>query len=140
MAPAAPPSAARLMAGERRFEAATLAAWRDELEVSVETTTPDAEVHRTIIWIVVDAQDRVLIRSYRGATARWYREAVAAGHGAILLRDTRVPVRFEVARDPDRIAACSAELERKYAGDPATPAMVRDDVLGTTLEVLPDGT
>ncbi len=126
------------MAGERRFEDATLAAWRDEREVSVETAAADGAAHRTIIWIVVDGHDRVLIRSYRGATARWYREAVMTGRGAILSGDDRVAVRFEVARDAERIAACSAELERKYAGDPSTPAMVRDDVLDTTLEVLPE--
>jgi hypothetical protein len=138
MAPAAPPRATRLMAPERRFEAGTLAAWRDEREVSVETAAADGAIHRTIIWIVVDAYDRVLIRSYRGATARWYCEALDTGHGAILLGAARVPVSFEVARDAERIAACSAELERKYAGDRSTPAMVREDVLDTTLEVLPE--
>jgi len=35
------------------------------------------------------------------------------------------------------VAACSTELVRKYAGDPATPAMVADDVLETTLQLHP---
>ena len=56
---------------------------------------------------------------------------------ALVVADEVVPVDVEHARDADRIRACSAELERKYAGDPATPAMVRDDVLDTTLELRP---
>ena len=47
-----------------------------------------------------------------------------------------IPARIEHATDPERVAACSAELERKYAGDPATPAMVADQVLETTLELI----
>ncbi len=41
------------------------------------------------------------------------------------------------ATDPERVTAYSAELERKYAGNRATPAMVADEVLETTLELLP---
>lgn len=47
---------------------------------------------------------------------------------------------FERADDPARSAACSSELARKYAGDPATPAMVADEVLDTTMELRPRGT
>jgi len=32
---------------------------------------------------------------------------------------------------------CSGELARKYAGDPATAAILRDEVLDTTLELRP---
>ena len=121
------------------FDADTLDRWRTEREVVVETAALDGgSPHATIIWIVVDDTGRALVRSYRGSRARWYREAVAAGRGAIVLGNVRVPVRFEIATDPDRIASCSVELERKYEGDPSTPAMVRAEVLDTTLEVLPE--
>jgi hypothetical protein len=33
------------------------------------------------------------------------------------------------------VARTSAGLERKYAGDPATPSMVRDEILDTTLRL-----
>jgi hypothetical protein len=124
---------------EPAFDADTLARLRDEQEeVRIETRGPEDEVHRTIIWVVVDAADRVLIRSYRGASARWYREAVATGTGELVVIDEMtIKVRIEHATDPERVAACSTELERKYAGDPATPAMVADEVLETTLELLP---
>jgi len=122
---------------EPAFDAASLARLRDEREVRIETRGTNGGVHRTIIWVVVDASDRVLIRSYRGAGARWYREATAASAAALVIGASTIPVRLEPATDPERLAACSAELERKYAGDPATPAMVRDEVLDTTIELHP---
>lgn len=111
---------------------------RGEMEVKIETrATVDAKPHRTTIWLVVDPAGRVLIRSYRGANARWYREATSGTPAALLISPDVVAVSVEHATDAERIQACSRELERKYAGDPATPAMVADDVLGTTLELHP---
>jgi hypothetical protein len=123
---------------EPAFGADLLHRLRHEIEVDIEThPTADAPPHRTIIWVVVDAKDRVLIRSYRGAGARWYREATSGTPAALVIGDEVLPVTVEHARDGERIRACSAELERKYAGHPATPAMVREDVLDTTLELRP---
>jgi len=124
------------MSGVPGFDPDVLDQWRGEREVQVETSAgPGAPVHRTIIWIVVDVAGRALVRSFRGPTARWYREATAAGRGAIVTGGQPVEVVFEPATDADRVAACSAELARKYAGDPATPKMLRDEVLDTTLEL-----
>ncbi|MGI8998320.1 MAG: DUF2255 family protein [Candidatus Limnocylindria bacterium] len=117
------------------FAADTLARLRDEQEVRIETRSEAGDVHRTIIWVVVDGSDRVLIRSFHGAGARWYREAIAAGTANLVIDQTAVAVRVGGATDAERVAACSAELERKYAGDPATPQMVADTVLDTTLEL-----
>ena len=123
---------------EPAFGADLLVRLRDDIEVDIETrATADAPSHRTTVWVVVDARDRVLIRSYRGAGARWYRDAMSGSPAALVIGDEMVPVAVEHARDDERIRACSVELERKYAGDPATPAMVRDDVLDTTLELHP---
>jgi hypothetical protein len=123
---------------EPAFGADLLERLRHEIEVDIETrATADGPPHRTIIWVVVDAQDRVLIRSYRGAGARWYREATSGTPTALVVGGQLVPVAVEHVRDEERILVCSAELERKYAGDPATPAMVRDEVLDTTLELHP---
>lgn len=124
------------MSAASGFDPDILDGWRTQREVQVETFAgPDAPVHRTIIWIVVDPDGRVLVRSYRGPTARWYREATTAGRGAIVTGGEPIGVVFEPARDADRVAACSAELARKYAGDPATARMLRDEVLDTTLEL-----
>jgi hypothetical protein len=123
---------------ERAFDAALLDRLRDEIEVDLETRAgADSPSHRTTIRVVVDAQDRVLIRSYRGAGARWYREATSGTPATLVIGDEAVQVAVEHARDRERIQACSAELVSKYAGDPATPAMVGDDVLDTTLELRP---
>jgi hypothetical protein len=126
------------MAVEAEFPADVLARWREEPEVRVETSRgPDAPVHRVVIWIVVDDAGRAFVRSVRGPTARWYREATATGHGAIHARTERVPVAFEPARDAERVESCSAELERKYAGDPSVVPMLRKEILDTTLELRP---
>jgi hypothetical protein len=123
---------------EPRFNTDLLERLRQEVQVRIETRpAADAPAHRAIIWVVVDDADRVLVRSYRGATARWYREATSGTRVALVIGDEVVPVVVEIARDDDRVRACSAELERKYAGDPATPAMVRGEVLDTTLELHP---
>lgn len=62
------------------LEPQTLDLVRRSAEVEIETRmSADEPVHRTVIWVVVDEAGRVLARSYRGAQARWYREALASG-------------------------------------------------------------
>jgi hypothetical protein len=119
-----------------RFDPAILDRLRRARRVHIETrAAADRPVHRTVIWIVVDERDRVLVRSYRGAGARWFREAIGAGPTAIVAGSLGVSVRVERAFDDDRIGSCSEALGVKYAGDPAARAMVRDEVLDTTLEL-----
>jgi hypothetical protein len=98
---------------------------------------PGAPVHRTPIWVVVDDRDRVLIRTVRGPTSRWYREALAQPDCALWVGKQGVDVHVESAPDPDRVAAASVGYETKYAGDPAVRSMVAEDVLPTTLELKP---
>jgi hypothetical protein len=106
-------------------------------EIRIETSEgPTAEVHRTIIWVVVDGHD-VLIRSWHGAGARWYVEALANPEVAIHVDGRRLPARAVPARDAGAIARTSAGLKRKYAGHSSTPSMVRDEILDTTLRLEP---
>ena len=120
------------------FSPEILDALRGAEEVDIETqAAPEAPVHRTIIWVMVDDHDRVLIRSVRGARGRWYREAVAHPDCTLVVGDVDVPVRAEAAADADRVAAASAQLAVKYAADPSLGSMLRADVLETTLELLP---
>jgi hypothetical protein len=106
-------------------------------EVRIETSAgPDKPVHRTIIWIVVDGED-VFVRSWRGVTARWYREALANPNIAIHVGKQRLPAKAVSAHDEDAVTRTSAALERKYAGDPATRSMLRDEILITTLRLDP---
>ena len=105
--------------------------------VRIETSAgPDRPVHRTIIWIVVDRDD-VFVRSWRGVTARWYREALANPDVALHVGKRRLPARAVPERDDDAIKRTSGALERKYEGDPSTRSMVRDEILITTLRLDP---
>ena len=120
-----------------RFEASDLALLREEQEIEIETSAAEeAPLHRAIIWVVVDDRERVLIRSYRGPAARWFREITAHPDGRVHAAGRALDVRAVPAADPDRVAACSDGLRSKYAGDPATPRMLRDH-LEATLERVP---
>ena len=119
------------------FDASDLVLLREEDEIEIETAAgEEGPSHRAIIWVVVDDRDRVLIRSYRGPGARWFREITARPEGLIHVRERALPVRAISADDDDRIEACSQGLRRKYPGDPAMPRMLRNH-LETTLELGP---
>src|SRR5206468_11932141 len=45
-------------------------------EIDVETQAPEGPVHRTTIWVMVSDGD-VFLRSVRGESGRWFREASA---------------------------------------------------------------
>jgi len=105
-------------------------------EVQIETRSSEGDAHRTIIWPVVH-DGVVLIRSYRGPGARWYREALADPEVTIHLDGRGLPARVILATDPETVAACSAAFKAKYSTDPALAAMVRAEVLPTTMRVEP---
>jgi hypothetical protein len=106
------------------------------VEVEIETQAPDGPVHRTIIWIVVDGDD-AFIRSYRGPTARWYREAQANPAVALHVTGRRLAATAIPATDPESIELASAALRRKYAADPGLRGMVAAENLPTTLRIEP---
>jgi hypothetical protein len=120
-----------------RYEASDIALLRDEDEVEIETrAAEEGPTHRAIIWVVVDDQDRVLIRSYRGPGARWFREITARPESSVHVQGRVLPVRAIPATDAERVAACSEGLRRKYAGHASMPRMLRE-YLETTLELVP---
>ena len=116
-----------------------LDAIREAKEVEIETSAgPGDDIHKTIIWIVADGED-AFVRSWRGVTARWYREALANPDVAIHVGNRNLRARAVPAHDADSVSRTSAELQRKYEGDPSTHAMVRDEILITTLRLDPAG-
>jgi len=119
-----------------RFEPGDLALLDETEEVEIETARPDGPVHRTIIWVVVDGDD-VFVRSVRGNTARWYREATAVPRATIHAAGRQLPVRVEPAADPSSVRRATDALGRKYARDPALRLMVKPDILDTTLRLTP---
>jgi Uncharacterized protein conserved in bacteria (DUF2255). len=120
------------------FDPALLERLRSAEEVEIETcAAPGAPIHCTVIWVVVDGQDHVLIRSYLGPGARWYREATAQASCVLHVSGESVSVAAVPARDGERIGACSRGYLAKYARHRATPQMLDETNLPTTLELLP---
>lgn len=121
------------------FEAGQIEAMRAARTIRIETSRgPDRPVHETIIWVVVDEDDRVFVRSEYGERGRWYRELLANPAGAVHVGSMRIPVRAEHAADPDRVAACSRGLPAKYKTSRGSLAMMlRDEILESTLELRP---
>jgi len=119
-----------------RFEPGELALLDETDEVEIETARPGGPVHRTIIWVVVDGDD-VLIRSVNGASARWYREAVANPAVTIHAAGRALRARAVAATDPDSVQRMSGALARKYARDPALRLMLKPEIFDTTLLVAP---
>lgn len=119
-----------------RFEPAELALLAETKEIEIETALPDGPAHRTIIWVVVDGDD-AFIRSYRGATARWYREAVANPEVTIHADDVALHARAVPAVDPGSVRRVSDGLVRKYTGRGGLQPMLQPDVLDTTLRLIP---
>jgi hypothetical protein len=107
-------------------------------EVEIETRAgPDAPSHRVTIWIVVDG-DAAYIRSVRGARGRWYREARAYPQAVLYAGEQKLSVHLEPVSDAATIARVSDAVLRKYVQWPNDArAMVRDEVLGTTLRLHP---
>ena len=116
-------------------------AWTDDVdaavEIEIETRRPDREQpRRTTIWAVVD-DGEVFVRSWRGDTARWYNEILAEPEAAVIVDGDTTPVLAVPATDPDSVDRASAGLRRKYAGTSEVDAMVRDEILPTTLRLDP---
>ena len=118
------------------FEESDLAAMAAAKEVDIETRSKAGKAHRTIIWIV-ERDGAIYVRSYRGPSGRWYREAVADPEVAVHVHGRRVAARAVPATDPTSVEACSEGLRAKYRRSQSLQAMLVDDVLPTTLKLEP---
>ena len=121
------------------FEAETLRFLGDNREVKIETRRDaGSPEHRTIIWVVV-VEGEVFVRSVRGPRGRWYREISSNPEGALHVGERRIPVRAVPATDETTVDAVSEAYRSKYEESLPGPtaAMVRPDVLPTTLKLSP---
>ena len=132
----APPPDAIGYAGLMSFSTEDLDLLDRTQEIEIETQAPDKAARRTVIWVVVD-DDEVFVRTYRGAGSRWFRDVEANPAVAVHVRGKRLPATAIPATDPDAIERTSAGFLRKYAGDPAAKAMIKPDILDTTLRLEP---
>ena len=105
-------------------------------EVEIETQPPDGPAHRATIWAIVD-DGQVFIRSWRGESARWYREARANPAVALHVDGQRLTATAIPATDPDAVERTSAGFRAKYPPGKSVDDMVRPEVLDTTLRLEP---
>lgn len=122
--------------------------WTDEelttidgaTELRVSSRRPDGTLRPFVpIWHT-RVGDSLLIRSAAGPQNGWFRRALRAGVGRIEAGGVVKDVTFELA-DPAVRDALDAALHRKYDrfGPGPVGAITGDDVLETTLRVLPVG-
>ncbi len=106
-------------------------------QIRIETRRgPRRPLHTTVIWVVVE-DGQVYVRSYRGRTARWFREIRANPNAVVLRGGKRIPVRAALVRSAVTIARVSAAYLTKYAGSPYAAEMIRAEILPTTLRLEP---
>jgi hypothetical protein len=89
-----------------------------------------------VIWAAV-ADDEVFVRSVRGTKGRWYRDLAAGGPATLEFAGRRLAVQAIPATDPAAIARASGEYLRKYQPSPYAQAMVKSEILSTTLRLEP---
>ena len=118
------------------FEESDLDLLATAREIRVETRSAAGEVHKTIVWPAV-RDGVVYLRSYKGPSGRWYREALADPEIALLFDRRRLPARAVPATDAASVEACSAALRDKYRRSYSLEAMLVPDVLLTTLRIEP---
>jgi hypothetical protein len=117
-----------------KFDAGTLDTFQAAREVRIRTAKhPDSAV---VIWVVV-ASDEVFVRSFRGTKGRWYRDLAAGGSATLEAGGRAVAVQAVPANDAASIQRASAAFLAKYRPSTYADAMVKPDVLGTTLRLDP---
>jgi len=120
-----------------RFDPATLRLLDERQEVDIETFRPDGSPRRTTVWPLVDGED-VFVRSWRGERGYWFQSATEPGaQVALIIDERRIPVSVLMASDPESVARCSRQLERKYANSASLPDMLLPIVLPTTIRLEP---
>jgi hypothetical protein len=120
-----------------KFDPTTLEQLRTAEEISIRSRRrPETDV---LIWVAV-ADDEVFVRSARGAKGRWYRDLVAQPAATVRVAGRSLAVRAVPAADRGSNERASREYLRKYRGSPYAQAVIRPELLSTTLRLEPDHT
>jgi hypothetical protein len=116
------------------FDAETLHQLREVREITIRTdkhpTTP------VVIWVVV-TDEKVFVRSVYGTRGRWYRDLTTGGAATLKFAGRSVPVRASPETDKAAIEQVSEEFLRKYRPSRYAPAIVKPEILSTTLRLEP---
>ncbi len=118
------------------FSEPDLAALAAAEEIEIETRAADGTIHQAIVWPLV-REGVAYVRSYKGPSGRWYREALADPAVALLVDGRRLAARAVHAPDPASIEACSKALADKYTNSNSLAAMLAPAVLPTTVRLEP---
>jgi hypothetical protein len=105
-------------------------------EIRIETDTDKKSIRSTVIWIVVD-RGEVFVRSVRGETGRWYREALQNPNVTLNDAGRRLPVTAIAVRDADSIQRINDGLKRKYVGQDGYDDMFTPNVLNANFRLEP---
>ncbi|MGH7154796.1 MAG: DUF2255 family protein [Acetobacteraceae bacterium] len=117
-----------------KFDTATLDALRSTMEIRI---IPSGHRGAGIIIWAVAVGDEAFVRSVKGANARWYKSVAADGRATLAIGDRRIAVRASPVSVPAAIERVSREYLTKYRDSEYAPAMVRPEVLDTTLLLEP---
>jgi hypothetical protein len=104
-------------------------------EVLIETSGERGS-KRTIIWVVVD-RGEVFVRSVLGEKGHWYRRAVADPEASLIVNGEQHRFRAIPAHDDASVERASNGFRAKYRPGRSLDAMIRDEVLATTLRLDP---
>ncbi len=99
-------------------------------------TRSGERAYRTIIWVGV-ATGEIYIRSFLGDSAKWYRRAMANSEVELEIDGKTLAFRAVSAADGASVERASAALAAKYPKGRNLEAMLRDEVLPTTLRLDP---
>ena len=116
-----------------QMDAETLRVLDATAEVDIETSRG-----RRTIWIVVDGSN-AYIRSVRGPAGAWYRAVQREPLARLHVDGRALQIRLVPVNEAGEIERVSAALDKKYRSrwPGPTDAMLREEVLGTTLRVDP---
>lgn len=117
------------------FDTETLEQLDSTKEVHIETHE-GSRTFRTIIWVMVD-DGEVYVRSVRGEDGEWYQRTLADPNVALLAGDDRIPAVAVPAPDPETIERVNQALRDKYQPGKSLDAMLRSEVVGTTMRLDP---
>jgi hypothetical protein len=104
-------------------------------EVLIETSDEQGP-RRTIIWVVVEGGE-VFVRSVLGEQGHWYRRAVADPEVNVIVSGEQHRFRAISASDDHSVRRASNGFVAKYRPGRSLDAMIRDEVLATTLRLDP---
>ncbi len=109
-------------------------------EIDVASRRPDGTLSRRVTVWVIPHQDQLYVRSWKGASARWFRAARARRAGRVWVDAIERDVAFEpLTPDADFESAIDAGYRAKYQrhGAEYVDAMVRAEARATTLKLVP---